>query len=75
VALWGLGVLGGGGEIMTFREAEKMVTDDGWFLVKIQGSHHHYEHKTKPGKVTIPKHSGDIPQMVVNSIRKQAGLK
>jgi predicted RNA binding protein YcfA (HicA-like mRNA interferase family) len=28
-----------------FLEVEKMVTDDGWFLVKIQGSHHHDEHK------------------------------
>jgi predicted RNA binding protein YcfA (HicA-like mRNA interferase family) len=60
---------------MTFREAEKMVKDDGWFLVKIRGSHHHYEHGTKSGKVTIPKHNGDLPKMVVNSIRIQAGLK
>ncbi|MFV0414171.1 MAG: type II toxin-antitoxin system HicA family toxin [Oscillospiraceae bacterium] len=60
---------------MTFRDMEKIIKADGWQLVKVQGSHHHYRHSTKPGKVTIPKHSGDIPKMVVNSIKKQAGLK
>jgi predicted RNA binding protein YcfA (HicA-like mRNA interferase family) len=30
---------------------------------------------SKSGKVTIPNHRGDIPQRVVNSILKQAGLK
>ena len=60
---------------MTFREAEKMVKDNGWELESIEGSHYHYKHDKKPGKVTIPYHSGDIPKRVVNSIKKQAGLK
>jgi len=60
---------------MTFREADKAVRADGWKLQSIKGSHHHYEHDTKPGKVTIPFHRGDIPKRVVNSIFKQAGLK
>ena len=38
-------------------------------------AHHQYKHPTKTGKVTIPNHRGDIPQRVVNSILKQAGLK
>ena len=29
----------------------------------------------KKGKVTVPKHKGDIPKGTVNSILKQAGLK
>jgi len=60
---------------MTFRDADKMVRKDGWYLVSTEGSHHHYEHATKPGKVTIPKHGGDLPLRVVNFIKKQAGLK
>lgn len=60
---------------MRFREIEKTILDDGWFLVDVRGSHHQYKHSTKPGKVTIPNHRGDIPQRVVNSILKQAGLK
>ena len=60
---------------MTFREASKMVCNDGWILEKVEGSHYHYKHNTKPGKVTIPYHNGDLPKRVVNSIKKQAGLK
>ena len=60
---------------MTFREAEKLVKDDGWELRGVEGSHYHYKHQTKPGKVTIPYHSGDLTKKVENSIKKQAGLK
>jgi hypothetical protein len=31
--------------------------------------------KAKPGKVTIPFHSGDIPKRVIHSILKQASIK
>jgi predicted RNA binding protein YcfA (HicA-like mRNA interferase family) len=60
---------------MTFREIEKVIKDDGWFEVSTEGSHHHYKHAVKSGKVTIPFHRGDIPVRVINSILKQAGLK
>ena len=60
---------------MRFRELERIVLDDGWFLNDVRGSHHQYKHPTKSGKVTIPNHRGDIPLRVVNSILKQAGLK
>ncbi|MDR3121206.1 MAG: type II toxin-antitoxin system HicA family toxin [Clostridiales bacterium] len=60
---------------MTFREAEKMVRNDGWVLESIEGSHCHYKHSTKLGKVTIPYHTGDLPKRVVSSIKRQAGLK
>ena len=60
---------------MTFREIERIVKNDGWFLDAIEGAHYHYKHKTKPGKVTIPFHGGDIPKRVIHSILKQADLK
>ena len=60
---------------MTFRDIERIVKADGWFFNNIEGSHYHYKHKTKSGKVTIPFHGGDIPKRVINSIQKQAGLK
>ena len=59
---------------MTFKEIERMLKADGWFLDSIEGSHYHYKHKIKPGKVAIPFHSGDIPKRVIHSIHKQAGL-
>jgi len=61
--------------VMRFRELEKIIQDDGWHLVKTVGSHFQYKHETKPGKVTIPKHTGDIPPITVKSILKQAGLQ
>ena len=60
---------------MRFRELERIVLDDGWFLNDVRGSHHQFKLPTKSGKVTIPNHRGDIPLRVVNSILKQAGLK
>ena len=60
---------------MTFREIEKIVLDDGWRLADVRGSHYQYKHPTKSGKVTIPNHRWDIPQRVVISILKQAGLR
>lgn len=60
---------------MRFREIEKIILSDGWTFKNTKGSHNHYIHKYKPGKVTIPNHSGDIDPRTVKSILKQAGLK
>lgn len=60
---------------MKFREAEKMILDDGWYYKNTKGSHNHYKHPTKPGKVSIPKHAGDLDHRTVKSIKKQAGLE
>ena len=57
------------------REMEKIILADGWVFDGQEGSHRHYTHPTKPGKVTIPFHNGDIPKGTENSILKQAGLK
>ncbi len=59
---------------MKFKEVEKLLLKDGWFQVKQKGSHHQYKHPTKPGKVTVPEHSGDIHPDTVKSIMHQAGL-
>lgn len=60
---------------MTFKDLENLLKADGWKLKEVRGSHCRYTHPTKPGKVTIPNHKGDIPKGTVNSILKQAGLK
>lgn len=60
---------------MTAKEVEKLIRNDGWFLVKQVGSHRQFKHPEKPGKVTIPFHKGDIDKGTANSILKQAGLK
>ena len=60
---------------MKFRELVKIIKDDGWQYIDTRGSHHHYKHPTKPGKVTIPFHNTDLKIKTANSILKQAGLK
>ena len=56
------------------REMEKIIMKDGWIFKSQVGSHRHYVHPTKPGKVTIPFHSRELNKIVEKSIRKQAGL-
>lgn len=60
---------------MTFNELDRLLKADGWELKNVRGSHFQYIHLTKPGKVTVPSHKGDIPKGTANSILKQAGLK
>jgi predicted RNA binding protein YcfA (HicA-like mRNA interferase family) len=53
-----------------------MVEADGWRFFDSDGSHYHYKHPIKKGKVTIPFHSGrDLRKETMHSIMKQAGLK
>lgn len=49
---------------------------DGWFQVRMKGSHRQFHHPTKPGTVTVAgKPSVDVPPGTLNSALKQAGLK
>ena len=48
---------------------------DGWRFIGASGSHHHFKHPMKPGKVTIPHPRRDLHPKTVKSIYRQAGLK
>ncbi|ENU43213.1 MULTISPECIES: type II toxin-antitoxin system HicA family toxin [Acinetobacter calcoaceticus/baumannii complex] len=52
----------------------KMIEADGWYEVRVTGSHHHFKHPNKKGLVTIPHPKKDLPSGTVKSILKQAGL-
>jgi predicted RNA binding protein YcfA (HicA-like mRNA interferase family) len=41
---------------MKFQEIEKLLKADGWSYVGTSGSHYHYKHPKKPGKITVPNH-------------------
>jgi len=60
---------------VTAKEILKELHKDGWIDIDHRGSHLSLKHPTKPGKVTVPIHSGDLPKGTLNSILKQAGLK
>lgn len=57
------------------NEMEKILFKDGWKFKLQTGSHRHYTHPVKPGKVTIPFHTKELKKGTEHSIRKQAGLK
>ena len=58
------------------REAIRLVSEDGWVLVRTRGSHRQYKHPEKKGRVTIPGNlNDDLPPGTWNSILKQALLK
>ena len=45
---------------------------DGWYRVRVSGSHHHYAHTAKPGVVTVPHPRKDIRVGTLRNIYKQA---
>ncbi|MCI6025936.1 MAG: type II toxin-antitoxin system HicA family toxin [Oscillospiraceae bacterium] len=44
-------------------------------LIFLKAAPKHFKHPTKPGKVTIPQHGGDLDRKTADSILMQAGLK
>jgi len=60
---------------MTSSDLIKILRKDGWILKEVKGSHNHFVHPVKSGKVTVPHPKKDLPIGTVNSILKQAGLK
>lgn len=59
---------------MNSREVVKVLEKDGWVLHSVTGSHHHFKHPTKPGKVTVPHPKKDMHPKTLKTIWKQAGL-
>jgi predicted RNA binding protein YcfA (HicA-like mRNA interferase family) len=57
------------------RDLIREIEADGWRFVGATGSHHHFKHPYKPGKVTIPHPRRDLHPKTIRSIYRQAGLK
>ena len=57
---------------MTSREIIARLKKDGWYLVHIRGSHHHFKHPEKSGRVTVPHPKKDLPKGTMRSIFRQA---
>jgi predicted RNA binding protein YcfA (HicA-like mRNA interferase family) len=57
------------------RDIIRLLAADGWYEVGQTGSHKHFKHPTKPGKVTtVPHPRRDLPVKTVKSIEKQSGV-
>jgi len=61
---------------MKIRDVIEIIEQDGWFMVRIKGSHRQYKHSNKKGLVTIAGHlNDDLAKGTLNSVLEQAGLK
>jgi predicted RNA binding protein YcfA (HicA-like mRNA interferase family) len=58
---------------VTSHEVLRRLLAEGWFEVGQKGSHKHYRHASKPGRVTVPHPKRDIPVGTLRSIWRQAG--
>lgn len=58
---------------MRDKDLLKLMQQNGWKVVRVNGSHHILE---KDGKIeTIPIHGKDVPNGLLNAILKRHGLK
>jgi predicted RNA binding protein YcfA (HicA-like mRNA interferase family) len=60
---------------MDSRSVIRKLVDEGWYEVRIAGSHHHFRHPTRPGTVTVPHPKKDLPIGTLRSIQRQSGVK
>lgn len=60
---------------MTSAEVIKRIESEGWSVVRVKGSHHHFKHTTRPGIVTVPHPKKDLPIGTLKSIERQSGVK
>ena len=50
------------------------ITEAGWTLQRVRGSHHVFVHPRLPGILVVPHPKKDLGKGLVAAIRKQAGL-
>ncbi len=57
------------------REILDILFRDGWYIVRIHGSHCQLKHLFKVGIVTVKHPAKSFPPKTLKSIEKQSGLK
>ncbi|MBK7853081.1 MAG: type II toxin-antitoxin system HicA family toxin [Bacteroidetes bacterium] len=61
---------------MKYNEFLRILKKDGWYILRVEGSHHIMAHPTKKCTITVPVHgSKEIGKGLANKILKAAGLK
>jgi predicted RNA binding protein YcfA (HicA-like mRNA interferase family) len=60
---------------MKSRDVIKALKADGWFEVRVVGSHHQFKHPTKPGVVTVPHPKSNLGIGTLKSIERQSGVQ
>jgi len=57
------------------RDVIRKLKKAGWYEAGVTGSHHHFKHPDKPGKVTVPHPRKDLTLKTIRSIERQAGIR
>lgn len=60
---------------MKSADVIKLLTNDGWVLRGVRGSHHVFNHPVKGGHISVPHPKKDLGVGLVQKLLKQAGLK
>lgn len=60
---------------MHSRKIIKALEKDGWYKVGQVGSHVHFKHPTKPGKITVPHPKKEMPIGTLKRIEKDSGVR
>lgn len=60
---------------MKSKDVIKQLEADGWELRSVRGSHHVFQHPSKPGHISVPHPKKDLGKGLVHKLLKQAGLK
>ena len=61
---------------MKVREIIKMIEAEGWFMVRMKGSHRQFKHTVRRGLVTIAGNlNNELAKGTLNSVLRQSGLK
>ncbi|WP_417520823.1 type II toxin-antitoxin system HicA family toxin [Marinobacter sp.] len=69
---WRVGIIttnDGEGACVKSAEVKKKLEKDGWELVRINGSHHHFKHPEKPGLVTLPHPKSELAKGNLSNLR------
>lgn len=60
---------------MKSRDVIKAIEAEGWYLLRVSGSHHHFRHADRPGLVTVPHPKATLYVGMLKSIERQSGVK
>ncbi|MCJ2019649.1 type II toxin-antitoxin system HicA family toxin [Methylobacterium sp. E-065] len=59
---------------MDAKDLIRLLEKDGWIWHSTTGSHRHFKHPAKSGKITIPNPKKDMHPKTVKAIMRTAGL-
>lgn len=57
------------------RELINLISNDGWYIVRIKGSHHYFRHPKKKRLLNLSHPEKTVPRGTVGRILRQAGIK